>query len=147
MLTRGAMWGGRQMLSQKSLGNKIHNYKRAFIRRLILVDSELRNYQIIGKSILIIRKFFWKGCTNGVLLRNFGESTGIWFLFILEALKIFNCLNLPSFTCSLVLQYTITTIERHSINPYFLFSLWCRTSNIRVAERCATGDGCSHLTT
>ena len=40
----------------------------------------------------------------------------------------------------------IVVLDR-TVSDFYIASLRCRTSNIRVAERCATGDGCSHLTT
>ena len=45
-----------------------------------------------------------------------------------------------------IYQSLIVVLDR-TVLDFYIASLRCRTSNSRVAERCATGDDCSHLTT
>jgi|GEM_PF-2650132 len=44
-------------------------------------------------------------------------------------------------------SYCLIVVLDRTVPDFYIASLRCRTSNSRVAERCATGDGCSHLTT
>ena len=43
--------------------------------------------------------------------------------------------------------HSLTVVLDRTVPDFYIASLLCRTSNSRVAERCATGDGCPHLTT
>lgn len=45
------------------------------------------------------------------------------------------------------LYHSLFVVLDKTVSDFYIASLRCRTSNIRVAERCATGDGCPHLTT
>lgn len=47
----------------------------------------------------------------------------------------------------LSLYHSLIVVLDRTVPDFFIASPRCRTSNIRVAERCATGDGCPHLTT
>ena len=50
--------------------------------------------------------------------------------------------------CTLLSFYhSLIVVLDRTIPDFYIASLRCWTSNIRVAERCATGDGCPHLTT
>ena len=50
--------------------------------------------------------------------------------------------------CTFLSFYHSLTVVLDRTGPdFYIASLLCRTSNSRVAERCATGDGCPHLTT
>lgn len=51
--------------------------------------------------------------------------------------------------CTLISFYhrVIVVVLDRTVPDFYIASLRCWTSNIRVAERCATGDGCPHLTT
>ena len=44
-------------------------------------------------------------------------------------------------------SYCLIVVLDRTIPDSYIASQRCRASNIRVAERCATGDGCPHLTT
>ena len=50
--------------------------------------------------------------------------------------------------CTLLsFSYCLIVVLDRTVPDFYIATLRCGTSNIRVAERCATGDGCSHLTT
>ena len=50
--------------------------------------------------------------------------------------------------CTLLSFYhSLIVVLDRTVLDFFITSPRCRTSNSRVAERCATGDGCPHLTT
>ena len=50
--------------------------------------------------------------------------------------------------CTLLSFYhSLIVVLDRTVSDFYIASLRCRTSNSRVAERCATGDGCPHLTT
>ena len=44
-------------------------------------------------------------------------------------------------------SYCLIVVLDRTVPDFYIATLRCGTSNIRVAERCATGDGCPHLTT
>ena len=44
-------------------------------------------------------------------------------------------------------SYCLIVVLDRTVPDFYIASLRCWTSNSRVAERCATGDGCPHLTT
>ena len=44
-------------------------------------------------------------------------------------------------------SYCLIVILDRTVPDFYIASLRCWTSNSRVAGRCATGDGCPHLTT
>ena len=44
-------------------------------------------------------------------------------------------------------SYCLIIVLDRTVPDFYIASLRCWTSNSRVAGRCATGDGCSHLTT
>ena len=50
--------------------------------------------------------------------------------------------------CTLLSFYhSLIVVLDRTVPDFFIASPRCRTSNIRDAERCVTGDGCPHLTT
>ena len=49
--------------------------------------------------------------------------------------------------CTLFLFIIALVFLNRTVPDFYIASLRCRTSNSRVAGRCATGDGCPHLTT
>ncbi len=50
--------------------------------------------------------------------------------------------------CTLLSFYhSLIVVLDRTVPDFYIASLRCWTSNSRVAERCATGDGCPHLTT
>lgn len=49
--------------------------------------------------------------------------------------------------CTLFLFIIALVFLNRTVPDFYIASLRCWTSNIRVAERCATGDGYPHLTT
>ena len=50
--------------------------------------------------------------------------------------------------CTLLsFDHSLIVVLDRTASYFYIASLRCWTSNSRVAERCATGDGCPHLTT
>ena len=50
--------------------------------------------------------------------------------------------------CTLLsIYHSLIAVLDRTVPDFHIASLRCGTSNIRAAERCATGDGCPHLTT
>ena len=50
--------------------------------------------------------------------------------------------------CTLLSFYhSLIVVLDRTVPDFYIISLRCGKSNSRVAVRCATGDGCSHLTT
>lgn len=73
----------------------------------------------------------------------------IWNILRYPALDFAAMLDIIQFRdCTLLSFYhSLIVVLDRTIPDFYIASLRCWTSNIRVAERCATGDGCPHLTT
>lgn len=73
----------------------------------------------------------------------------IWNILRYPALDFAAMLDIIQFRdCTLLSFYhSLIVVLDRTVPDFYIASLRCRTSNSRVAERCATGDGCPHLTT
>lgn len=67
-------------------------------------------------------------------------SAALWLELMADIILFRDCI-LHSFS------YCLIVVLDRTVPDFYIASLRCWTSNDRVAERCATGDGCSHLTT
>ena len=67
-------------------------------------------------------------------------SAALWLELMPDIILFRNCTFLSFY-------HSLTVVLDRTVPDFRIVSLRCGTSNSRVAGRCATGGGCSHLTT